>query len=87
MKNVIIHIFVVLIVTSISSPGVRYLISIIDNAELNIFSVENILICAVLPLLIRFFDKRNSTRHTAGSLAIVAFVYTIIYNIIDYWWV
>lgn len=83
MKKQIIQIIVAILVTAISSVFIRYLLKIIDNAEISVLSIGNILICAALPVILIFSDKR----HSAGRIAIIAFAYTILYNIVDYWWV
>ena len=83
MKKQIIQIIVAILVTALSSAFIRYLINIIANAEISVLSIGNILICAALPVIMIFFDKR----HSAVRIAIIAFAYTILYNIVDYWWI
>lgn len=79
MKKHIINVIIIIICTGLTNIFTRFLIVTFLESDIKIISIRDIVMCAIFPLILLFFEKDIKK----GKLVIISLLYSFFYSFIS----
>jgi len=79
MKKHIINFIIIIICTGLTNIFTRFLIVTFLESDIKIVSIRDIVMCAICPLILLFFEKDMKK----GKLVIISLLYSFFYSLLS----
>jgi len=81
MKKYLINPIIIIVCAGGANVFTKFMLNLCFGATLEVFSIADIILCAIVPIILLLFDKKLTTK----KLVIVSVLYSLLFSFAHYY--